>query len=182
MRLSSRAGVRRRPRLAALLALPIVLALPGCARAEEVPAGPASGGYLGVADRLQAGIEPLWDESSGRYRSGQRETEAMLNGNLLLTHSVAALKAHAGPARNDHRARLIARALVTGPAFADRLPRSFEDPQRHVPGFVDTMEPGDRNQHVVIDAEIVDGLTHAWLARRELGLPAETARLIADRI
>ena len=76
----------------------------------------------------------------------------------------------------------MARALVTGPAFAERLPRSFEDPQRHAPGFVDTMEPGDRNQHLVIDAEIVDGLTHAWLARRELGLSAGTARLIADRI
>ena len=148
---------------------------PGLLQCGADPPGPASGGYLGFADRIQAGLEPLWDESAGRYRSGQRETEAMLNANLLLTHAVAALKDHSGPARNDHRARRIARALVSAPTFAERLPRSFEDPQRHTPGFVDTMDAGDRNQHLVIDAEIVDGLVHAWLARRELGLSAETA-------
>jgi hypothetical protein len=108
MRSSSRAGIRRRPRLAALFALLMLLVIPGCARAADVPPGPGSGGYLAFADRLQPGLEPLWDEAAGRYRSGQRETEAMLNGNLLLTHAVAALKGHTGPARNDHRARLVA--------------------------------------------------------------------------
>ena len=37
-------------------------------------------------------------------------------------------------------------------------------------------------QHVMIDAQIVDALVHAWQARRELGLPARTVRLIRDRI
>ena len=37
-------------------------------------------------------------------------------------------------------------------------------------------------QHVMFDAQIVDALVHAWQARRELGLPGRTARLIADRI
>ena len=182
MRFTSRAGIRRRPRSAALVALLAFLAMPGCATADSAPAGPATGGYLGYADRMQVRLDGLWDEAAGRYRSGNRETESMLNGNLLLTHAVAALQGHRGPARNDHRAQLIARALVTGPAFAEKLPRSFEDPQRHVPGFVDTMDPGDLNQHLVIDAEVVDGLTHAWRARRELGLPASTSALIADRI
>ena len=34
----------------------------------------------------------------------------------------------------------------------------------------------DAGQHLVFDAEIVDGLVHAWKARRALGLPDETAR------
>ena len=36
----------------------------------------------------------------------------MVNSLMLLTHSVAAMQGHEGPARNDHRARLIAKALV----------------------------------------------------------------------
>ena len=36
----------------------------------------------------------------------------MVNSLMLLTHSVAAMQGHQGPARNDHRARLIAKALV----------------------------------------------------------------------
>ena len=39
---------------------------------------------------------------------------------MLLTHSVAAQQGHTGPARNDHRARLIARALVSPPVFIER--------------------------------------------------------------
>ena len=40
----------------------------------------------------------------------------------------------------------------------------------------------DAGQHLVFDAEIVDGLVHAWKARRALGLSDETAAKIADRI
>ena len=182
MRFTSRAGIRRRPCSAALFALTAVLAMPGCAAGSSNASDPATGRYLGYADRMQVPLDGLWDETAGRYRSGGRETESMINGNLLLTHAVAALEGHRGAARNDHRAQLIARALVSGPAFAETLPRSFEDPQKHAPGFVDTMDPGDLNQHLVIDAEVVDGLTYAWRARRELALPAATSALIADRI
>ena len=181
MRFTPSAGARRRSRPAALAALLVLLAVPAQARAGTA-ISPATGGYLGYADRMQGRLDWLWDERAARYRSGQRETEAMLNGNLLLTHAVAALHGHTGPARNDHRARLIARTLVTGHAFVESLPRGYADPHRHVPGFVDTMDPGRFNQHQVIDTEIVDGLAHAWRARRELGLPHRTAALIADRI
>jgi hypothetical protein len=185
MRSTPRSGARRRSRSAALIALLVIAVLPGCAQGRstlEVAAGPANGGYLAFADRMQLRLDGVWDGAAGRYRSGQRETEAMLNGDMLLTHSVAALQGHSGPSRNDDRARRIARALVSAPTFVATLPDSFEDPQRHAPGFVDTMDAGERNQHLVIDSEIVDGLTYAWRARRELGLSRETAEEIADRI
>ena len=44
------------------------------------------------------------------------------------------------------------------------------------------MWSSDAGQHLVFDAEIVDGLVHAWKARRALGLSEETAAKIADRI
>ena len=44
------------------------------------------------------------------------------------------------------------------------------------------MWSSDAGQHLVFDAEIVDGLVHAWKARRALGLSDETAAKIADRI
>ena len=37
----------------------------------------------------------------------------MANSMLLLTHSVAAMEGHVGPARNDHRARTLAERLVS---------------------------------------------------------------------
>ena len=149
MRSTPRSGARRRSRSAALIALLAMVAVPGCARGQsdaQGQTGPANGGYLAFADRMQLRLDGLWDESAGRYRSGERETEAMLNGDMLLTHSVAALQGHSGPSRNDDRARRIARALVSAPTFVATLPDSFEDPQRHAPGFVDTMDAGARGR------------------------------------
>ena len=44
------------------------------------------------------------------------------------------------------------------------------------------MYSAEAGQHLVFDATIVDGLVHAWKARRALDLPDATARLIVDRI
>ena len=43
--------------------------------------------------------------------------------------------------------------------------------QIHVPGWSSSMYTLDAGQHLVYDAEIVDGLVHAWKARQALGLP-----------
>ena len=67
-------------------------------------------------------LDPLWHEESGQYRPGPGGVDALVNSLLLLTHSVAAQQGHTGPARNDHRARLIARALVSPPVFIERPP------------------------------------------------------------
>ena len=140
-------------------------------------------GYLAYADRMQQRFDPLWHEESGQYRPGPGGVDALVNSLLLLTHSVAAQQGHTGPARNDHRARLIARALVSPPVFIER-PSAHPAPgsQTHAPGWTSSMWSSDAGQHLVFDAEIVDGLVHAWKARRALGLSDETAAKIADRI
>ena len=66
--------------------------------------------------------------------------------------------------------------------FVARLPRpAAPGSQQHAPGWSASMD-GLTDQHLVYDAEIVDGLVHAWKARKALDLPDETARKIADRI
>jgi len=139
--------------------------------------------YLAYADRMQTRLDAVWDERAGQYRPGSGGADAQINASMLLTHSVAAQQGHTGPARNDRRARLVARALVSPPVFVDRRP-SHPPPGSHihVPGWTSSMLSSNANQHLVFDAEIVDGLVHAWKARRALGLSAETAGLIADRI
>ena len=55
--------------------------------------------------------------------------------------------------------------------------------QRHAPGWVSSMDsPSGADQHLVYDAEVVDGLVAAWRARRALDLPAATVAAIEDRI
>jgi hypothetical protein len=140
-------------------------------------------GYLGYADRMQGRLDPLWDEGNGQYRPGPGGVDALVNSLMLLTHSVAAQRGHTGPSRNDHRARLIARALVSPPVFIEQpAAHPAAGSQTHVPGWTSSMGSADAGQHLVFDAEIVDGLVHAWTARRALGLSEETAARIADCI
>jgi hypothetical protein len=140
-------------------------------------------GYLAYADRMQERLDPLWDEEIGQYRPGPGGVDALINSLLLLTHSVAAQQGHTGPARNDRRARLIARALVSPPVFIERpAAHPAAGSQTHAPGWTSSMRNAEAGQHLVFDAEIVDGLVHAWKARRALGLSKETAAEIADRI
>ena len=135
-------------------------------------------GYLHVADRIQRLLDVRWSERDGRYRPGADLTETMVNANLLLVHAVAAQRGHTGPARNDRRARSIVRWLVDSPIWTERKP--LANKQAHAPGWV--AETGGWQQHLVIDAEVVDGLTHAFRARRALDLPSRSVRLITDRI
>jgi hypothetical protein len=140
-------------------------------------------GYLAYADRMTERLENTWNEDRGIYEPGAGGVDALVNAGLLLVHSVAAQEGHHGPARNDHRARRVARALVSAPAFIDRRPaHPPAGSQIHVPGWSSSMYSSDAGQHLVYDAQIVDGLVHAWKARRALDLPKETSQMIADRI
>src|SRR5829696_9581822 len=154
------------------LAAAIALLLPASAAAMD------ERDYWAFADRLQPRMDRLWSDKAGYYAGSYSGT----NGNMLLTHSVAALRGHTGAARNDGRARRLVDALVSSPPFVGTPPPKVGDAQTHAPGFVSSMSSRRSNQHMVIDTEIVDGLRHAWIARRELGLSARQSRLIADRI
>jgi hypothetical protein len=167
--------------LAAALAAVALAAAPVNAAAAPVSFDDAA--YLAYADRAQARLDRLWNADAGRYVTHGSGTESMVNSLLLLTHSVAAMAGHDGPSRNDRRARLVARALVTQPAFITRRPtRPRAGSQVHIPGWSNSMAGGNSIQHLVFDAEIVDGLVYAYRARRELGLPESTSRLIAESI
>ena len=167
-----------RPLAPALLAGLLVIA---AAPASAV--GYDDAGYLAYADRMQERLDRLWDARHGLYRPGEGGADALINASLLLTHSVAARTGHRGPTRNDARARSIAKALISSHVFIERPaahPPSGSQP--HAPGWTSGMHDAQAPQHVMIDAQIVDALVHAWRARHELGLPARTVQLIADRI
>jgi len=181
--------------LGALLAAAVLLAAACGTQATSQGAAPASAavtraaasfdtaGYLAYTDRMQRRLDSLWDEGRGMYVPDAAGADSMINAGLLLSHSVAAQHGHDGPSRNDRRARQIARALVSPPAFIEqRPPQPPAGSQLHVPGWSSSMTSPNGNQHLVYSAEIVDGLVHAWKARRELGLSDELADAIADRI
>ncbi len=116
------------------------------------------------------------------YRPGGSGTDPAVNAWLLLTHAVAAQRGHEGPARNDHRARLIAARLTRrGGPFVDNG-QAAPGSQHHTPGWSTRWTRARAGQHLVFDAEVVDGLVAAWRARRELDLPASTVAAIEDRI
>ena len=179
-----RPGRRRWPALSLTVAgvLACAAAAGGPAPATSSPAAHAGlddPGYFGIADRLQGRLDRYWDEPQGRYvpRAGEVDTE--VNADMLLAHSVAALRGHQGASRNDHRARLVARWLVDGDVWAES-PRPGAGAGAHGPSFVNA--PEGAGQHMVFNAEAVDGLVHAYLARRALQLPRRTVALIKDRI
>jgi hypothetical protein len=143
------------------------------ASAQSGPTAPfGDDDYLKLSDRLLRLLEDRWSEREGRYRPGADLTETMVNANVLLVHAVAALHGHTGPARNDERARKVVQWLVDSPIWTEQVPTDHK--QAHAPGWL--AETGGWQQHLVIDAEVVDGLTYAYRARRALGLPSGRSR------
>ena len=162
-------------RFAATAALAsLALVAPATATAQDAaPAAPAltaapydDAGYWAFADRMQLRLDGLWDEGDGYYRGGGGGADPMTNSMLLLTHSVAALSGHEGPARNDRRARRLAERLVTGAPY---ITSNTGTGQKHAPGFVNSMSSAQGGQHLVFDAEVIDGLTYAFKARSGAG-------------
>jgi hypothetical protein len=155
--------------------------------AGKAPAARSADGYgdreyWRFADRIVDRLDALWDARAGRYDAGSGGVDTMLNADLLLVHAAAALARHEGPARNDARARALAHALTASPPYVDRPGRRSPGAHAHAPGWVSSMSTTVANQHLVIDAQVVDGLTHGWLARRELRLPRPLAARIAAAV
>ena len=165
--------------VAGVFACAAVACGPAPASTSLPPAGLDDAGYFAVADHLQLKLDRYWDERRGHYVPRPTGTETEVNGDLLIAHSVAALRGHRGASRNDHRARLIARWLVDGEVWVE-TPRPGTAPGAHGPSFVH--ESGGNQQHMVFNAEAVDGLVHAYQARHALQLPDRTVALIKDRI
>src|SRR6478609_5479396 len=146
----------------AALAAALILAAPAAAAPYDDDA------YWAFTDRMQQRVDRHWDEDAGYFRLGGGGVEPMSNSMQLLTYSVAAMQGHEGPARNDHRARILAARLVSSPPFVSKKTGTG---QIHAPGWVNSMTEKTGGQHLVFDAEVVDGLTYAYRARDALQLP-----------
>src|SRR5215208_1880352 len=140
----------------------------------------AESGYLAYMDRMTERLDSVWDPARGYYTPGRAGTDTIFNANMLVVHSVAALEGHEGPARRDGRARALVNALLHAPPYVRHAVPHGADSQLHEPGWVNSMDHSRADQHVMIDAEVVDGLTYAWRARRQLGLgDAQADRMAA---
>ena len=159
-----------------MIALALLLAAPAGARA----AGWTEADYWRFADRMQERLDESWKSQRGLYRPKDMTSDAMVNANMLLVHSTAALRGHNGPARQDDRARAIAAGMVQSPPFVEVVDRQFG--QLHAPGWGGSMSSTIGMQHLLVDAEVADALAVAWRARDVLALPPETAAAIQDRL
>jgi hypothetical protein len=161
-----------RPLLAAAAAA-LVLAAPAKAATYDDAA------YWAFADRMQQRVDDRWDEQAGYFRFAGGGVEPMANSMQLLTYAVAAMHGHDGPARNDHRARVLADRLVSSAPFVTTKTGTG---QIHAPGWVNSMTARTGSQHLVFDAEVVDGLVYAYRAREALRLPDSTVDKIRRAI
>jgi hypothetical protein len=141
--------------------------------------GEAPAAYLTVAERLQPHFDRIWHDELGAYIPGPGATMTQVNADLLLVHSVAALRGDTGPTRADERARRIARFL-TGPHVwsGTPLPDALHDMLG--PGW--RAAPANPNMHPVFAAEAAEGLTYAYLAREPLGLDTATVGAIRMQV
>src|SRR5690242_21325713 len=115
--------------------LPLALLFAALAFVCIAPSGASADDYWSYEDRIQTHLDARWDEQAGYYRMAGGGVEPMANAMMLLTHSVAAMRGYQGPARNDHRAQILALRLVSRPPFVNTPGTG----QRHAPGWVSSM-------------------------------------------
>jgi hypothetical protein len=170
--------VRSVARCAAFLAAAVVALL----AAPSAHAGSwTDANYWDAADRLQQRIEPYWRPRLDLYKVGDLSADTMVNANMLLVHSLAALHGHVGPARRDDRAVVIAARLLQSPPFV-AAPNQDALGQVHGPGWLGATSTFHAIQHLIVDAETAEALAAAWRARDVLGLAPDVSALIAQRL
>ena len=162
--------------VAGLLAGVLLACLPATASAWD------EAGYWDFADKLARRLDDQWNPELGRYRPGSSSVDTMMNANMLLLHSVAALRGHEGAARQDARARSIAAQLMNTPPWLEQVVKPAPGSHPHEPGWVASMTDPFTAQHLVVDGEVTDGLAMAWQARDAVGLDATVQALMQDRL
>jgi hypothetical protein len=170
---------RARLALWVLLVVVVALARPSAAGAR---AAYTDADYFHFADGIAAAVDPTWDSARGFYVSGTAGVDSRYNAALLLVHATAAAHGHAGPARNDTRARRIAARLTEAAPFHEGVTPPWPDPMFHTPGWLGNMDGDYTVMDKAIDPKIAEGLEAAWSARAALGLPDETVARIVDQI
>jgi hypothetical protein len=176
---------------AGVLVGPISLAAAQTAPGPPAPDLPTGGtwknaDYWAFADWAMTVADDLWSDATGFYGSDIRTSCAMLSA-----HSIAAQMGYTGgPTRNDARAKRMAEQLVKAPPFktppSGKSSTGSSDPrsssQNHSPGWTSSPTSSSDSQHVSIDPKVAEALSRAWIVRDVIGLSANTASRIADRI
>ena len=167
-------------------------AWPGMTAAQGVPAPslPSGGGwtnsdYWAFADWAMTEADDLWDEAAGVYGDDIRTSCAMLSA-----HSIAAQVGYTGgPTRNDTRAQRIAHAFMNTPPYRQApatgstgATNPSSASQAHTPGWTASPTSSSAGQHVSIDPKVAEALSRAWLVRDTIGMSAQTASQIVERI
>jgi hypothetical protein len=165
-----------RAAVAGLVAGVMLLCLPATAAAWD------EAGYWDFADKLSRRLDDTWNPELGRYRPGSSSVDTMMNANMLLLHSAAALYGHEGAARQDERARSIAAQLMNTPPWMEAIVDPPPGSHVHVPGWVASMTEPNTAQHLVVDGEVTDGLAMAWQAKDALGIDPAVQALMQDRL
>ncbi len=165
-----------RAAVAGLLAGVILICLPAPALAWDEP------GYWDFADKLARRLDDTWNPELGRYKPGASSVDTMMNANMLLLYSAAALRGHEGASRQDARARSIVAQLMNAPPWTEAVTNPPPGSHVHVPGWVASMTDPDTAQHLVVDGEVTDALALAWVARDALGIDPTVQALMQDRL
>ena len=165
-----------RSAVAGLLAGVILVCLPAPALAWD------ESGYWDFADKLSRRLDDTWNPELGRYKPGASSVDAMMNANMLLLHSAAALRGHEGASRQDARALSIATQLMNTPPWTEAVTAPPPGSHVHVPGWVASMTDPNTAQHLVVDGEVTDGLAMAWQAKDALGIDPTVQLLMQDRL
>ena len=122
-----------------------------------------------------SGLRIQWDVAGGTYVSRDNGAASRTNANMLLLHSIAALRGHGGPARQDGRARALIERMTRPPMF--RLSHERTSATRAV-CWARELTSGERD-HISLDSQVAEALAWAWRARAALRLSRVTAARIA---
>ena len=134
--------------------------------------------YWEQADRMMTALDSDWNELAQAYVNRGREASVRVNSGMLLTHAVAALRGHQGPARQDARARGLVRRLTSRPAWLGAGPVGRKGLSTCWSLYLDRAFP----QHGSLEPKVAEALAWAWRARRQLQLPSSSTRRIVRRI
>src|SRR3954447_7840029 len=97
-------------------------AFAGLASAPAARAAFSDGDYWAFADRQMTGLDGRWSVRRQEYVGDNGVAEVRENAALLMTHAIAAYTGHAGPTRQDQRARSLVDHLTTAPAWLGTAP------------------------------------------------------------
>jgi hypothetical protein len=132
--------------------------------------------YFRFADRIVAELPTPWNEERGAYFSENHGYAARTNANLLLLHSVAALRGHEGPTRRDAHARRLVETMTSRPMLL--LPSPVPPHGRTVCWSRDLT--WSERDHMSLDSQIGEALAMAFRARKQLALAPASARRIVQ--